>query len=63
MFVLCVSGAVNTQGFVWKVFFYARAIYTFVFIHYFIHSFINTNRALEILQQKPITYKYRKYCA
>ena len=32
MYALCVSGAVNTQGFVWKVF--MRYIYKF-----FIHSF------------------------
>ena len=36
MYALCVSGAVNTQGFVWKVFlfsFFVCAIYTFSFIH------------------------------
>ena len=31
MYALCVSGAVNTQGFVWKIF--LRAIYKFSFIH------------------------------
>ena len=31
MYALCVSGAVNTQGFVWK--FFIRAIYKFSFIH------------------------------
>ena len=36
MYALCVSGAVNTQGFVWK--FFMRYIY--IFIHSFIHSFI-----------------------
>ena len=34
MYALCVSGAVNTQGFVWKVF--MRYIYKFSFIHSFI---------------------------
>ena len=33
MYALCVSGAVNTQGFVWKFF---MAIYKFSFIHSFI---------------------------
>jgi len=33
MYALCVSGAVNTQGFVWK--FFMRYIY--IFIHSFIH--------------------------
>ena len=37
MYALCVSGAVNTQGFVWK--FFMRYIY--IFIHSFIHSFIH----------------------
>ena len=32
MYALCVSGAVNTQGFVWK-FFYALYIYSHSFIH------------------------------
>ena len=31
MYALCVSGAVNTQGFVWK--FFLCAIYKFSFIH------------------------------
>ena len=31
MYALCVSGAVNTQGFVWK--FFMRMIYKFSFIH------------------------------
>ena len=35
MYALCVSGAVNTQGFVWK--FFMRYIYTFSFIHSFIY--------------------------
>ena len=35
MYALCVSGAVNTQGFVWK-FFYALYIH----FHSFIHSFV-----------------------
>ena len=30
MYALCVSGIVNTQGFVWKVFY---AIYKFSFVH------------------------------
>ena len=30
MYALCVSGAVNTQGFVWKLFY---ALYKFSFIH------------------------------
>ena len=34
MYALCVSGAVNTQGFVWK-FFYAL----YINLHSFIHSF------------------------
>ena len=34
MYALCVSGAVNTQGFVWK--FFMRYIY--IFIHSFTHS-------------------------
>ena len=34
MYALCVSGAVNTQGFVWK-FFYAL----YINFHSFIHSF------------------------
>ena len=38
MYALCVSGAVNTQGFVWK-FFYALYINFHSFIH---HSFKNT---------------------
>ena len=33
MYALCVSGAVNTQGFVWK--FFLCAIYKFSFIHSF----------------------------
>ena len=33
MYALCVSGAVNTQGFVWK--FFMRYIYKFSFIHSF----------------------------
>ena len=33
MYALCVSGAVNTQGFVWK--FFMR--YLYIFIHSFIH--------------------------
>ena len=37
MYALCVSGAVNMQGFMWKC---VCAIYTFSFIHLFIHSFI-----------------------
>ena len=37
MYALCVSAAVNTQGFVWRI---LCAIYTFSFIHSFIHSFI-----------------------
>ena len=36
---LCVSGAVNTQGFMWK---FLCAIYTFLFIHSFIHSYQST---------------------
>ena len=32
MYALCVSGAVNTQGFVWK---FLCAIYEFSFIHSF----------------------------
>ena len=35
MYALCVSGAVNTQGFVWK-FFYAL----YINFHSFIHSFM-----------------------
>ena len=35
---LCVSGAVNTQGFSWK---FVSAIYTFSFIHSFIHPSIH----------------------
>ena len=35
MYALCVSGAVNTQGFVWK--FFMRYIY--IFIHSFIRYF------------------------
>ena len=27
MYALCVSGAVNTQGLVWKFFFYAGCVY------------------------------------
>ena len=34
MYALCVSGAVNTQGFVWKVF----MRYIYIFIHSFILS-------------------------
>ena len=33
MYALCVSGAVNTQGFVWKVFY---ALY--INFHSFVHS-------------------------
>ena len=35
MYALCVSGAVNTEGFMWK--FFMRYIY--IFIHSFIHTF------------------------
>ena len=35
MYVLCVSGALNMQGFVWK-FFYALYINFHSFIHYLI---------------------------
>ena len=38
MYALCVSGAVNTQGFVWK--FFMRYIY--IFIHSFIHVLSTT---------------------
>ena len=34
MYALCVSGAVNTQGFVWKFFMH----YISIFIHSFIHN-------------------------
>ena len=37
MYALCVSGAVNTQGFVWK--FFLCAIYKFSFIHSFTESY------------------------
>ena len=40
MYALCVSGAVNTQGFVWK-FFYAL----YINFHSFIHSFIHLNNS------------------
>ena len=33
MYVLCVSGAVNTQAFVWKFFFYALYLNLHSFIH------------------------------
>ena len=36
MYALCVAGAVNTQGFVWK--FFLSAIYKFSFIHSFTPS-------------------------
>ena len=39
MYALCVSGTVNTQGFVWK--FFLCAIYKFSFIHSYVY-----NRAL-----------------
>ena len=39
MYALCISGAVNTQGFVWK-FFYA------LYINF--HSFIQTNDVAEV---------------
>ena len=39
MYALCVSGAVNTQGFVWK--FFMRYIY--INFHSFIHSFKHTS--------------------
>ena len=41
MYALCVSGAVNTQCFVWK-FFYALYIHLHSFIHFF-HSFIHAH--------------------
>ena len=37
MYALCVSGAVNTQGFVWMFFFYAL----YINFHSFIHSDIS----------------------
>ena len=37
MYALCVSGAVNTQGLVWKFLFYFYALY--INFHLFIHSF------------------------
>ena len=45
MYALCVSGAVNTQGFLWK-FFYALYINFHSFIHYCItrgHTTTNAN--------------------
>ena len=39
MYALCVSSAVNTQGFVWK---FLCVIYLFIFIHSFIQSFIQS---------------------
>ena len=41
MYARCVSGAVNTQGFVRKFFFYALYINVHSFIHSFIHSFMS----------------------
>ena len=37
MYALCVSGAVNTQGFVWSLFFYQNVCttYKFSFVQYF----------------------------
>ena len=40
MYVLCVSGAVHTQGFVWIFIFIFYALYTN--FHSFIHSFIQS---------------------
>ena len=46
---LCVSGAVNTQGFMWK---FLCAIYTFLFIH----SFIHTSLPLLFLLCQPLCF-------
>ena len=51
MYALCVSGAVNTQGFVWK-FFYA------LYIHF--HSFIH-KRALKAILLKNSTLAISDY--
>ena len=40
----CVSGAVNTQGFVWK---FVCAIYTFSFIHSFVLFALHLCRVLK----------------
>ena len=45
MYALCVSGAVNMQGFVWKVliFLILRAIYNHSFIHlYIVYEYSST---------------------
>ena len=39
MYALCVSGAVNMQGFVWNFFY---ALYKYINFHSFIHSFIHS---------------------
>ena len=46
MYALCVSGAVNTQGFVWKFFFYTLYINFHSFIHYAQFT-ANSNRDLK----------------
>ena len=43
MYALCVSGAVNTQSFVWK--FFMRYIYKFSFIHSHITLKVDAIRA------------------
>ena len=40
MYALCVSGAVNTQGFVWK---FLKSFFYALYIHF--HSFIQTEQS------------------
>ena len=57
MYALCVSGAVNTQGFVWK--FFLCAIYKFSFIHSFIHFHVFAELQVRSLTEdrNPKTYR------
>ena len=48
MYALCVSGAVNTQGLVWK-FFYALYINCHSFIHSFIHRFVQNQPGFSLV--------------
>ena len=54
MYALCASGAVNTQGFVWKVF--------MRYIKNFIHSFIQNTKCMQYYQSWTGREKTQNVC-
>ena len=59
MYALCVSGAVNTQGFVWK-FFYALYINFHSFIHVLAINFGRTVLSLATIPEHAVSLSGRE---